>query len=143
MNKILILIAFVLIGSGAFAQNIAMKASGLTGIDSAVVTNTGTGTLTSPIVSGPRGSTVVSVLATKTSGTVAGTISLLGSVDGTNFKAILLPQVATALNTYTATDVATQVFLFSVEKNPYNYYRVSWTGAGTMAAYFRARISSK
>jgi len=142
MNKLFMLLALILVGSGVFAQT-TMKSLGATGIDSAIVTNTGTGTLTSPIVSGARSSTVISVVLTKTSGTVAGTLSLLGSVDGTNFKAILLPQVATAVNTYTATDVATQVFMFSIEKNPYNYYRASWTGAGTMAAYFKAKILSR
>ncbi len=140
MKKLIFILLLAFVAQVATAQVSLLSTFGLT---SDTTVNTGVTILTSPRNLGPKQTTVVQVTATKISGTVAGTISLLGSVDGTDFKAILLPQVATALNTYTATDVASQTFDFYVVNNPYLYYRVSWTGAGTMSASFTAKILSR
>jgi hypothetical protein len=102
------------------------------------VTNAGTTYLTSGAVTGTKAIVSVQVTAAEISGTTAGTLSLLGSLDGTNFKAATLAEVSTAVNTYTATDVTSQTFIWRITGNPYKYYRVSWTGTGTMLDTFSA-----
>lgn len=102
------------------------------------VSNTGTIYLTSGRVAGP-GDVTIQVNATKISGTVGGTISLQGSLDGTNFKALNTAETQTALATVTATD-ASNVYHWRLNGSPFLYYRVSWTGTGTMAASFTAKI---
>lgn len=108
------------------------------------VTNTGTAYLstTAQLKSGVT-SLAIQVVATKLSGTVAGTISLLGSVDGVNFKAATVAEASTAIPTWTATDVASQTFIWRLAASPYTYYRVSWTGTGTMLATQTATIITK
>jgi pyridoxine/pyridoxamine 5'-phosphate oxidase len=107
------------------------------------VTNTGTAFLSAAATSSETSTTAVQVVVTKTSGTVAGTISLLGSVDGVNFKAATLTEASTALHTFTATDVASQTFIWRLTGNPYRVYRVSYTGAGTMVATFTATMTNR
>lgn len=133
----------------ALALSVNVKAQTKTLVNAAsttsstvTVTDTGTGALVNLLAVNSTSGTKVSiqVVATKTSGTVAGTISLQGSIDGTNFKAILLEEVATAVNTYTATDVASQTFIWRLASNPYPYYKVSWTGTGTMVAVASAKL---
>ena len=55
------------------------------------------------------------------------------SIDGTNWKAMNTPDTQTALATITATD-ATNTYHWRLSGSPFPYYRVSWTGTGTMAA---------
>jgi len=84
--------------------------------------------------------TTIQVDVTKISGTVAGTISLLGSLDGTNFKALTVLDAQTALATITATD-ATNSYHFRITGGPFLYYRVSWTATtATMSATLKAKI---
>lgn len=83
--------------------------------------------------------TTITVIVTKISGTVGGTISLQGSLDGSNFKALNTAETQTALATITATD-ASNVYHWRLNGSPFKSYRVSWTGAGTMAASFSARL---
>lgn len=90
--------------------------------------------------SGVAQTVTVQFNATKISGTVAGTVTLMGSLDGTNFKALTQQEVSTAIPTFTATDVATQSNIWVIKNNPYQYYRVSWTGTGTMSAKFSALL---
>jgi len=104
------------------------------------VTNTGTVYLTTPVVSpAPATTTTIWVAVTKISGTVGGTITLQGSLDGTNFKALYTLNTATALPTFTATD-ASNTYHWIITGSPMRYYRVSWTGTGTMAASFTAKM---
>ena len=104
------------------------------------VTNTGTAYLTSPYVAPAAAtSTTVWIAVTKISGTVGGTISLLGSLDGTNFKAMNTVDTQTALATITAADTSA-TYHYRLAGSPFLYYRVSWTGTGTMAASFTAKI---
>lgn len=141
MKKVILIISvcLTLLVNISFAQlNLLSETYNLT---SDTVTNAGTTFLS---VRNPGGdpTTTVQIVATKISGTVAGTISLLGSLDGVNYKAYTLSEVATAGHTFTATDVASQTFIWRLQDNPYLYYRVSWTGAGTMAARFTAKVLS-
>lgn len=104
------------------------------------VTNTATVYLQSPVISPAAATTTtIWVAVTKISGTVGGTMTLQGSLDGTNFKAINTPDTQTALATVTATD-ATNTYHWRLSGSPFTYYRVSWTGTGTMSASFTAKI---
>lgn len=96
--------------------------------------------LTSPRVLGPADNVLVEIVGTKISGTVGGVISLQGSINESQYKAILLEGVSTALNTYTATNVSSQTFIFVVPHNPYLRYRILWSGTGTMSAKFTAKV---
>jgi hypothetical protein len=109
-------------------------------LTSDTVTNTATIYLTTPVISeAPATSTVIWVAVTKISGTVGGTITLQGSLDGTNFKAMNTVDTQTALATITATD-ATNTYHWRLAGSPFRYYRVSWTGTGTMSASFTSQI---
>ena len=68
------------------------------------------------------------VVVTKISGTVGGTLQLEGSMDGTNFALI---------GSATTPGDATRNYSFNTTAR-YYYYRVSYTGAGTMSASFKA-----
>lgn len=108
-------------------------------LTSDTVVNTATAYLTVQS-KGPAETVTIQFTATEISGTTAGTVTLLGSVDGTNFKALTVQEATTAIPTYTATDVASQTNLWVIKNNPYQYYRVSWTGTGTMSARFSAQL---
>lgn len=97
------------------------------------VTNTGVGFLS---VSIPGNAERVSfqVVVTEISGTIAGTITVQGSLDGTNYKAIPTLDTQTSITTATALDVASQVFVWRLSAHSFPYYRISHTGTGTMAA---------
>ena len=140
MKKLVMFLVLGLFASSTFGQ-VSLTSSFNLASDTTV--NAGTSYLTSPRNLGAKQTTAIQVTVTKISGTVAGTISLLGTVDETNYKAILLAGVSTALNTYTATDVASQTFIFVVPNNPYLRYRVSWTGTGTMSASFTAKMLAR
>lgn len=100
------------------------------------VVNTATITLTSARIPSAAGASVtVYISVTKISGTVGGTLTLMGSHDGTNFKALNTAETQTALATITATD-ATNTYHWRLNSNPFPYLRVSWTGTGTMSASF-------
>lgn len=66
----------------------------------------------------------------KISGTVAGSLALQGSMDGTNFVTI-----GTAT---TPSDASGNYGFNSIVR--YYYYRISWTGAGTMSASMKCYI---
>ena len=81
--------------------------------------------------------TIQSVV-TKISGTVAGTVTLQGSIDGTNY--VTVNSSYADVTSYSPTDVATSSKLFVVTGSPYRYYRLSYTGAGTMSASHRGYV---
>jgi len=142
MKHLICIIFLLALTLGVSAQVRTLYNAAATTSSSVTVTDTGTGALINTLaINSTSGTKVaVQVVVTKTSGTVAGTISLLGSLDGTNYKAILLEEVSTALNTYTATDVASQTFIWRLSSNPYPYYKVSYTGTGTMVAVATAKL---
>ena len=72
------------------------------------------------------------VVITKISGTVGGTVTCQGSLDGTNF--------VTIGSAATATDVASQTFSFLVKPTDYPYYQIKYVGTGTMAASFFTKL---
>lgn len=104
------------------------------------VSGSGTAYLTTPIISpAPATTTTIWVGVTKISGTVGGTITLQGSIDGTNWKAMNTVGTQTALATITATD-ASNTYHWILQGSPMPYYRVTWTGTGTMVASFTAKL---
>jgi len=109
------------------------------------VVNTATAYITTRVAStnsGPGAQTTVVINITKISGTVGGTITLQGSLDGTTFTALTTQETATALATLTAAD-ASATRTWRIIGNPYRFYRVSWTGTGTMSASFSATAYTK
>lgn len=112
-------------------------------LPSDTVTNTATGylQLRVPGNSSVSGETLIQVVVTEISGTTGGTVSILGSLDGTNFIALKLREVATAVNTFTPADqAAAQTYMWRIVGNPALYYRVSYTGTGTMSTAFSAKL---
>lgn len=140
MKKIILILSLAFtfaLNVQSFGQRKAFYNTGYPTILSDTVTNTATNTLGNILAINTVGSSVtIQVVATKISGTVAGTISLQGSLDGANFKALTIAEASTAIPTFTATDVASQTFIWRITGNPVPFYRISWTGAGTMAASF-------
>ena len=65
------------------------------------------------------------IVIARESGTVAGNAILKGSVDGTNFVNI---------DTFATANVALQTKIFAITPVYYPYYRVTYTGTGTMEA---------
>lgn len=114
------------------------------------VTNAGTKTLTSARTSLSYKTISIDVTVTKLSGTIAGTITLQGSVNGTNYVTVPTAFIETPSGqapystggaaTFTATNVATQTKIWSIIGNPYAYYRVSYTGSGTMVGTIKGNI---
>lgn len=133
MKKLITLGIGLVMAVAAMCQVQTMKST--FNLASDTVTNTGTVWLQASNVKG-HGVVTLQVVATKISGTVAGTISIQGSTDGTNFKAIPTVETQTGVATATATDVASQTFVWRLSANHFTDYRISWTGSGTMAASF-------
>lgn len=135
-------IALLLVAMAAMVTAQAQVASfkSVYNLNSDTVTNTATQYLQSPAISSAAATTTtVWVAVTKISGTVGGTITLQGSLDGTNWKAVNTVGTQTALATITATD-ATNTYHWILQGSPFQYYRVSWAGTGTMSASFTAQI---
>lgn len=138
----LFLAAFLGLAVGVQAQVATFYNALGTSLATDTVTNTGTAyvsTLTALSSSQEYDYTTIQVVATKISGTVGGTISLQGSLDGTNWKALNTLETQTALATITAAD-ATAAYHWRLYGSPFLYYRVSWTGTGTMAATVAAKL---
>lgn len=98
------------------------------------VSNTATKTLASVKVDQFYDLVAIQVDVEKVSGTVAGSIYIQGSLDKSNWV---------NLDTLSPSNVANQTFLKVYTSYPYSYLRISYTGAGTMAAIPRARALYK
>lgn len=96
------------------------------------VTNTGTAYVQLE-VEGVYQQVSIQAIVTKISGTVAGTVILYASIDGTNFNAI-------GTDTLTNTDVTTNTKVWVTSNTPYKYYRITATGSGTMAAQLTGKV---
>lgn len=120
-----------------------IKLLAVDGTETATITNAATVTLTSPAVASGAASAYIQVNITETSGTTAGTITLVGSVDGTNWVALTDATSVPTITTKTATDVASQNFFWNIPRNPCRFYRVSWVGTGTMVDTFTAQMTTR
>lgn len=86
------------------------------------ITNAASATLLTTTLGSYYESLGLQVVITRTSGAIAGTAALQGTIDGTNWFAI---------SSSALTDVASQTFGFAVDKVAYNRYRVVVTTTGT------------
>lgn len=99
------------------------------------VTNSATNTVTLRVKSWYK-TIVIQPVITKISGTVGGTVTVQGSNDGTNYTTV--SSSYSDAQTLTPTNQTTNTKLFKITGSPYAYYRVSYTGTGTMSAKLRA-----
>lgn len=161
---ILMFFAFGSFAQGTSYQKMAKVVSNLPTtayklIISDTVTNTGTNFLTtgypqltsytSATYSGsavaittPALTTTVQANLTKISGTVAGTVTLQGSLDAANWTTVTGTTTGVQTGAFTATNVASQATVWTLVNSPYRFYRVTWTGTGTMAASMTAFVWS-
>lgn len=108
------------------------------GLEDDTIANTATGYVTKTV---PNYWEYVAIQAvvTKLSGTAGGTVTLQGSIDGTNYvtvKAAYLNGTATL----SVSNVTTNTKIFVVTGSPYKYYRLSYTGSGTMSCKLNGYI---
>lgn len=80
----------------------------------------------------------IQVVVTKISGTVAGTVTVQGSVDGTNY--VTVSSSFSTAQTLSPSNQATNTKLFTITGSPYKYYRLSYTGTGTMSATIKGYL---
>jgi hypothetical protein len=81
------------------------------------------------------GITGIEASVTKISGTVAGTLSLQGRIDS------LSGWTSISSTTYTATDVASQKFIWPIAVQSFNGFRVQYTTTGTQSSSFGLPIA--
>ena len=139
MKKLFVLLFALAVAVAAPAQSYVLDMENLLGTNLTrdTVTNTGTGVLvTDRKIVGPGTVTIV-ILVTKVSGTVAGSIVLTGSIDGTNYVAVNTVGTQTAITAVTATD-ATARYEINLSHSPFLYYKITHTGSGTMVSYLDA-----
>ena len=120
-------------GSDSYVQN--LKSS--YGFTSDTVTNSATNTI---YVESPSSSQYVSIQAvvTKISGTVAGTVTLKGSLDGTNY--VTVNSSYATVTTLSCSNQTTNTKIFVITGSPYRWYKLSYTGSGTMSATLKGYI---
>lgn len=128
--------AYILTNGSGQARTTATLTSNVS-LSSDTTTNSATSYLTIPVTKWYNTMAIQSVV-TKISGTVGGTVTLQGSIDGTNFSTVNSTYVDAS--SYTPTDQATNSKIFIVMGSPYRFYRVSYTGTGTMSASHKAII---
>lgn len=140
MKKIIFAITLTAFAVSCYAQNAFFNALG-TNIQIDTVVNTGTAYLTTraQIQQERAQQTIIQVNVVKVSGIVAGNITLLGSIDGVNYSIVRNIELQTLVPVVAATD-ATASYHWRLTGNPFPFYRVSWTGVGTMNATFSARV---
>jgi len=137
MKKILFILSmFLLIASASHAQTGIFAMTGANTLALDTVTNTATKYM-SGTAKGYMKTVAVQVTFTKISGTLAGSATLQASVDGVSFYPV------PGAGTFTLTDVASQGAVWSVIDSPYQFYRVSITGSGTMAASFSGQLLNR
>ncbi len=100
-------------------------------------TNTATSYISLPVQNWYNTVSIQSTV-TKIGGTVAGTVTLQGSLDGTNY--VTVNSSYADVTSYSPTDITTSTKIFVVTGSPYRYYRLSYTGAGTMSASHRGYV---
>lgn len=132
MKKIALLFAIVLaFGLSAFTAEQAsaqtgyfLSSPGHANIDT--VDNTESIAQTKQIT-GTQACLSIQTTVTKISGTVGGTLTLSGSLDGVTYDVI-------GSDVFTATNVASQCNIWALGQSNYVYYRVTYAGTGTMSA---------
>jgi hypothetical protein len=118
MKKLLSILMLLTFGLNAQTVSTMIKSA-------VTLTNAATVTATLQTQSVCENVTLQAVV-TKSTGTVAGTVTVAGSIDGTNY-------VTFGDSLYLA-DQTTNTHVWEVTKNNYMYYKMSFVGAGTQVA---------
>lgn len=149
MKKLFILIAILSLGLTTFAQKASLyNATNTYSLAKLVaatatrdtVTNTGTGALYAKIQNGD-GYVTIQANVTKVSGTVAGSLTLLGSLDGVAYDSIRTEETRTLLARATLRNTTgTDVYSWRLKKSPYLYYKLASSGGTTCVYYLDAWI---
>lgn len=79
-------------------------------------------------------------VVTKLSGTAGGTVTLQVSNDGTNF--VTISSSYASATTLSVTNQTTNTSILTVTSSPYKYYRLSYTGSGTMSCTLSGYLSA-
>lgn len=108
-------------------------------LTSDTITNTGSGYVQFELKSYYEKVSIQPVV-TRLSGTAAGTVTLQGSNDGTNF--VTMSSSYTSATTMSVTNVTTSTALLTITSSPYRYYRLSYTGSGTMSCRLQGYLSA-
>jgi hypothetical protein len=102
------------------------------------VTNAATKTLTLPVTKAWYKTITIQAVVTKISGTAAGTVTLQGSNDGSNY--VTVSSSYSDAQTLSVSNTTTNTKLFKITGTPYLYYRLSYTGSGTMACKIKGYL---
>lgn len=128
MKSILIALCFLGMSLAAVAQSPAHLRTSSFNNFLDTVANTASKTTVAWRAASWKTGIVFEVIALKISGTVAGTIGIYGSLDGTNWVLIG--------STTSASDASANYRFATTER--WYYYQVKWVGSGTMSASFQA-----
>lgn len=137
MRKLVLIAVLAIFSYAANAQTSTVQslfsnaASGVKLTDT--VTNTGTVTMSSAIVKGAPNESTILATFTKLTGTVAGTATLQGSLNGTDWA-------SASSTSYTVTDLASQSTGWSLTGKPYLYFRVNVVGSGTSTYTVKGQV---
>lgn len=126
MKTLFALILGLCISFAASAQVLTMTHNGDT------VVNAATKNLDLTL-SGSFANVAIQVVVLKISGTVAGTVTLQASLDGTTFINI-------GADVLTNSNQTTNTHFWNVAPSPYLYYRLACVGSGTMSASVRGYV---
>jgi hypothetical protein len=121
MKKLFSILALICFSIGLNAQIVSTMA-----LSTALMTNSTAVTATLQTKS-VCGNISIQAVATKSTGTVAGTVQVSASLDGINY-------IALTSSTLALTDIATNSAIFTYSVNNYLFWKVTFTGTGTMVA---------
>lgn len=107
------------------------------GLADDTVANSATGYITYPLTDYYE-QVAIQAVATKLSGTAGGTVTVQGSINGTNYVTVKAAYITSS--TLTVLNQTTTSKIFVVTGSPYKYYRLSYTGTGTMSVKIRGYI---
>ena len=102
------------------------------------VTNTGTGALYAKRITGP-GAVTIQLSVAKVSGTVAGTATLHGSLDGVLYDTARLANTVTRVPNHTLQN-SSRTYEWNLSASPYLYYKVSTAGGTTTVYYISGKV---
>ena len=139
MKKFILIAVLGLFSFAASAQVTSMTSQYSQTTDT--VTNTGTKYMYITVPSSHENVSIQSVV-TKTSGTAAGYVYIQGSLDGVNYVGNIATTDSAAVS-----NVTTNTAIFTMSSKQYKYYRLAYTGSGTMVCtlkgYFFSNNSNK
>ena len=100
------------------------------------VTNTGTKYMYVTTTNAHENVSIQAVV-TKTSGTAAGYMYIQGSLDGVNYVGNIATTDSAAVS-----NVTTNTYIFTMSTKAYKYYRLAYTGSGTMVCTLKGYFLS-